>query len=125
MSVIESGKKRDYEGPMGDDVKCIECGNPCVYLDHEKEKRLTSGGYHLGDTEVFLCSRCGGYGDLHVLGYIIGDAILASFPRSFYPNGPNLNGRINTALKALEASVFRAVSNQLEFRLKRIQREGL
>ena len=81
MSAYRQGQTQDmfFTDP---NIVCIECGER-MWVEGDTPTIKTSGGYFRGpeSAELFLCSHCAVYGELHSIGYVIGDAFLATRPK--------------------------------------------
>jgi hypothetical protein len=121
MACIIHGKRETYADiPLPKDLCCIEC-TKLVYDKVAGKQWVHSGGFHSGKPDVFLCSHCARYKDLHILGYIIGDAIISDYQYSHRP----IVSVVDDVLDRLRASILAAITNQLQFRLRTIEKEGL
>lgn len=115
MAAIVQGKKETYgDGHLPEDLHCIECGN--LVKQKKVGGRILSGGFHLGLPDIFLCAYCARESDLHILGYLIGDAIVSDYNVEWGA----LQYRVQNVMRNLERSVLRAIVHQLQYRLRTI-----
>lgn len=80
---------------------------------NEKGEVVLPGGYWHGP-DLFICSSCTRTSDLHQLGAVIGDAIVADYQ----PQWAEISVVVKQVMSRLENSVLRAIIVQLQERLK-------
>ena len=97
MSTISS----TVGSPLVPSTKCSFCGEIARY-----------GGFHRGDPDIVLCQTCLINDGLHILGYILGDAILDS-ETNLRRNSKNILQAVRSVVSELEKEIFRALVNQL------------
>lgn len=106
MSVVKRNEKTMEDSgmyPYDSETTCLECRKPLF-----DDGRPMNGGYHQGATPAFLCAR---YSDLHVLGYIIGDALIAGD----YPNRTEKwPFVVDKTLDKLRSSILQAMLLQVD-----------
>lgn len=110
MAVI-SAKESYPAGHPRENLVCFEC-NASVHGDDGTV--VISGGYHAGNPDLFLCSRCARHSDLHILGYIIGDAIVSDYDA----NWGFIQFEVDKIIDRLKASLLRSIVHQQQLKLR-------